>query len=93
MKDGQISDDLKVVCMRVLIDHLAMDPPQIYGSTRLAEDLDMDSLDLLEFRYALENELGIKSSNRQASKIKTIDDLLKLVHKLSSAKGESPRLL
>jgi acyl carrier protein len=80
-----LSDELKSRCMKVLEDHLPMGAPSITGETRLVEDLDMDSLDLLEFKWALENALGHNVSNRKAANVKTVDDLFELVRKVHGA--------
>ena len=49
------------------------------------EELDLDSLDLVEFSMAAEDELGVKISDDEAAELKTVGDAVKLLE----AKGAS----
>lgn len=49
------------------------------------EALDLDSLDLVEFSMAAEDELGVKISDDEAAELKTVGDAAKLLE----AKGAS----
>ena len=57
-------------------DHLAteleVDPAQIREETRFKEDLEADSLDLVELTVELEDHYGIRIPDDQASKILTV---------------------
>ncbi len=71
--------DLEARCLKVLDEHLPFGAPLISGATRFVEDLEMDSLDLLEFKLALEKELGQRASNRKVAHVATVEDLLEFV--------------
>ncbi len=43
------------------------------------EDLDLDSLDLVEFALAAEEELGVRISDEEAEELDTLDDTVKLL--------------
>ncbi|MGH8896344.1 MAG: phosphopantetheine-binding protein [Egibacteraceae bacterium] len=43
------------------------------------EDLDLDSLDLVEFALAAEEELGVGISDDEAAELETLADTLKLL--------------
>lgn len=43
------------------------------------EDLDLDSLDLVEFALAAEEELGVRISDEEAEQLDTLDDTVKLL--------------
>jgi acyl carrier protein len=43
------------------------------------EDLDLDSLDLVEFSLAAEEELGVRISDEEAAKLETLADTVKLL--------------
>ena len=43
------------------------------------EDLDLDSLDLVEFALAAEEELGVRISDEEAAELETLDDTVKLL--------------
>lgn len=57
-------------------DHLAteleVDPDRIREETRFKEDLEADSLDLVELTVELEDHYGIRIPDDQASKILTV---------------------
>lgn len=43
------------------------------------EDLDLDSLDLVEFALAAEEELGVRISDEEAEDLETLKDTVKLL--------------
>lgn len=43
------------------------------------EDLDLDSLDLVEFALAAEDELGVRITDEEAEQLDTLDDTVKLL--------------
>lgn len=43
------------------------------------EDLDLDSLDLVEFALAAEEELGVRISDEEAEDLETLQDTVKLL--------------
>lgn len=43
------------------------------------EDLDLDSLDLVEFALAAEEELGVRISDDEAAALETLEDTVKLL--------------
>lgn len=57
-------------------DHLAaeleVDPSRIQEDTRFKEDLEADSLDLVELTVELEDTYGIRIPDDQAAKILTV---------------------
>ena len=55
-----------------LADELEVDPETISESTRFREDLDADSLDLYTLVQELEDSYGVRISDEQAVKIKTV---------------------
>jgi acyl carrier protein len=43
------------------------------------EDLDLDSLDLVEFALAAEEEMGVRITDEEAEDLQTLDDTVKLL--------------
>lgn len=43
------------------------------------EDLDLDSLDLVEFAMTIQDELGVELSDDEAADLDTLDDAVKLL--------------
>jgi len=55
-----------------LATELEVDPAQITDSTRFREDLEADSLDLVELTVELEDAYGIRIPDEEAAKILTV---------------------
>ena len=56
----------------VLSDNLGIDDAEVTEEASFAEDLDADSLDLVELIMELEDQFGIKISDEDAQKIQTV---------------------
>jgi acyl carrier protein len=56
----------------VLVDQLGIDDNEITEEASFQEDLDADSLDLVELIMELEDQFGIKISDEDAQKIQTV---------------------
>ncbi len=56
----------------VLSDQLGVDEGDISEEANFQEDLDADSLDLVELIMELEDQFGIKISDEDAQKIQTV---------------------
>ncbi len=55
-----------------LADELEVDPARIEEGTRFREDLEADSLDLVELVVELEDSYGIRIPDDQAARILTV---------------------
>jgi acyl carrier protein len=62
-----------------LVDELEVDPESISESTRFKEDLDADSLDLYTLVQELEDSYGVRISDEQAAKIRTVGQAVEYV--------------
>jgi acyl carrier protein len=56
----------------VLVEQLGVEESDVTESASFQEDLDADSLDLVELIMELEDQFGIKISDEDAQKIQTV---------------------
>ena len=70
MDQGSIDERLK----RIISEQLGVDESQVTPSASFEEDLNADSLDLVELIMSLEEEFGVEISEEDAEKIRTVGD-------------------
>ena len=64
---------------KVLAEQLAVDEAQVVADARFAEDLNADSLDLVEAVLALEEEWNIEIPEEEMDGVKTVGQAVELV--------------
>ncbi len=70
MDQGSIEERLR----RIISEQLGVDESQVVPSASFEEDLNADSLDLVELIMSLEEEFNIEISEEDAEKIRTVGD-------------------
>ncbi len=60
-------------------EQLQVDRDQVMPETRFREDLDVDSLDLVEATLALEDAMGIKIPEEEMEDVQTVGQAVELV--------------
>ena len=68
-------DEVKVI----IVDLLGVDPAKVKLEARFREDLEADSLDLVELIMKFEDTFGTEISDEEAQKITTVGDAVKFV--------------
>jgi len=61
----------------IIVDQLGVDEDQVVMEARFREDLEVDSLDLVELIMAFEEEFGGSISDEEAQAIVTVADAVK----------------
>jgi acyl carrier protein len=67
---ANISDRLK----KIIVDQLGVDESEVVPSASFVEDLNADSLDLVELIMSLEEEFKLQISDEDAEKITTVQE-------------------
>ncbi len=63
----------------IVAEQLEIDAETITAETRLNEDLNADSLDVVEMLMALEDEFGVDIPDEEIEKMKTIGDVVAFI--------------
>ena len=66
------------VC-KILADNLSVPEDQVTPASRFQEDLDADSLDLVEAVLGLEEEFGVTIPEEEMEGVKTVGQAIQLV--------------
>jgi acyl carrier protein len=69
------------------VDVLQVKPDQVTESATFAEDLEADSLDLVELVMSLEDSLDVKIEEDDLGEVKTVGDAVDLIIAASAAKA------
>lgn len=64
---------------KIIVDLLGVDPEQVTLESKFREDLEADSLDLVELIMALEEEFEGEISDEDAQKITTVGEAVNYV--------------
>jgi acyl carrier protein len=65
-----VSERLK----KIIVDQLGVDESEVVPSASFVEDLNADSLDLVELIMSLEEEFKLQISDEEAEKITTVQE-------------------
>ncbi|MDY5230751.1 MAG: acyl carrier protein [Eubacteriales bacterium] len=68
-------DDILEKIIEITAEQLDIDPDTITPDTAFIEDLDADSLDVVELMMALEEEFDVEISEEEAENIVTVSDV------------------
>jgi acyl carrier protein len=65
---------------QVLVNELGLDAEKINDAANFEDDLEVDSLGVVELLMALEDEFGVKIPDDEAESIHTVGQAIDLVH-------------
>jgi acyl carrier protein len=69
---------------RIIAEQLGVDESQVTPTASFEEDLNADSLDLVELIMSLEEEFGLEISEEDAEKIHTVGDAVDYIKEHTS---------
>ena len=72
-----MSDELFNKIKDITVEQLGVDEDKVTMDARFREDLEADSLDLVELIMAFEDEFGGEISDEEAQQIKTVGEAVK----------------
>ncbi|MEP7040636.1 MAG: acyl carrier protein [Chloroflexota bacterium] len=75
MADGTTFDRLK----KLIVEQLGVDEEEVTPTASFVEDLNADSLDLVELIMSLEEEFGMEISDEDAEKIQKVSDAVEFI--------------
>ena len=71
----------------IIIDLLGTDEGKVTLESKFREDLEADSLDIVELIMAFEDKFGSEISDEDAQKISTVGDAVKYIDEQLAKKG------
>ena len=81
---GVMSDILTRV-KKVTVEELGVKEEEVVETASFTEDLGADSLDVVEFVMALEDEFGIEIPDEEVGEIKTVGNAVEYITKKTAA--------
>jgi len=81
LAEGPSYDRLK----KIIVEQLGVDEGEVKPEASFVDDLNADSLDLVELIMSLEEEFGMEISDEEAEKIKTVGDAMEYIEEKSAS--------
>ena len=75
MTDGTTYERLK----KIIVEQLGVDEEEVQPPASFVEDLNADSLDLVELIMSLEEEFGMEISDEDAERIQKVQDAVDFI--------------
>ena len=75
MTDGTTYERLK----KLIVEQLGVDEEEVTPTASFVEDLNADSLDLVELIMSLEEEFGMEISDEDAERIQKVSDAVEYI--------------
>ena len=81
MAEASMDDRLR----KVIAEQLGVDESRVVPSASFTDDLEADSLDLVELIMSLEEEFGVEIPDEEAEKITTVGDAMQYLQERSGS--------
>lgn len=82
-------DEVLLVLRSVLSEHFDVRAEQVVPSAHLVEDLDLDSIDWIDLAVRLEMQTGQKLDEAEVASLRTVEDVVDVVHRRLGAARSS----
>lgn len=69
---------------KIILEQFDVDEDDITFETSLTDDLDADSLELVELLLAFEDEFDVKIPDEEAESMKTVGDIVRYIEEKSA---------
>ncbi len=76
--------DIESRVIDIIVDQLGVEREKVTRDARFREDLEADSLDLVELMMAFEEEFGGTIEDEEAQKIKTVGEVIDLLERAAA---------
>jgi len=73
--------DVEAKVKEIIVDQLNVDEDAVVAEASFIDDLDADSLDIVELVMAFEEEFDLEIPDEEAEKIKTVGDAIEHISK------------
>ncbi len=73
------TDSIFESVQNILVEQLGVDPDIVNMESNFIDDLNADSLDIVELVMAMEQEFGISIPDEEAERIKTVGDAVEYI--------------
>jgi acyl carrier protein len=80
-------EEIRQRVQNIVVDLLGVDAERVVPSARFREDLEADSLDLVELIMEFENQFGGEISDEDAQRITTVGEAVEYIHTQMTKNG------
>lgn len=74
-------DEILARVTGILVASFDLDPDQVHPTAHLIDELDLDSIDAIDLVVGLEEETGLRVSEREVKDIRLVQDIVDLIHR------------